>query len=141
MKLLNTKSILEIENEEEQVTHVEEIQKIIDTVVSYQDYECALICKYQDVAHKDIEQEIRHVEFSQVLGEIEYFDFKNGIDLWNQGDYLILVLHGQGYFVKADNSYHLVTMAMKIMPYDENRSFVNVLPLLVGEKPLIAHGL
>lgn len=76
-----------------------------------------------------------------MLGEIEYFDFKNGIDLWKQGDYLILVLHGQGYFVKADNSYHLVTMAMKIMPYDENHSFVNVLPLLVGEKPLIAHGL
>lgn len=89
----------------------------------------------------DVEQEIRHVELSQVLGEIEYFDFKNGIDLWNQGDYLILVLHGQGYFVKADNSYHLVTMAMKIMPYDENHSFVNDLPLLVGEKPLIAHGL
>ena len=85
-------------------------------------------------AHKNIH--------STILDEVESFDFKNGIDLGVQeGEYLILVVHGQGYTLKSDGSYHLVTLAMKIMPYDENHSFINVLPVLNDQKPVIAHGL
>lgn len=54
MQLLNTKSILECD-EDEAVIHNEEIKRELEDLLNYPNYECAAIIQYFDIAHKDRE--------------------------------------------------------------------------------------
>ena len=76
MILLNSKSALDLETDEKSVLHVEEIQNLIGKIAADRDYDCALLCKYQDVAHRAVEQEIRSCTITTILDEVESFDFK-----------------------------------------------------------------
>ncbi len=131
--LLNEKSILDCD-ENEEIIHNNEIQEIIDVIVSYKDYDCALICKYQDEGHKHLEQRIDSCSFSGLLEYLGTRDIKNGVDLYTDGQYLIFLIYGQGYTLTEMNEYHLVTEAIKVMPYI-NKEFYNVVNLLDGQDP------
>lgn len=121
--LLNTKSCLDC-TEEELDNHNSEIDEIINSIYSYCDYKCALICKYQDKAHKNQEQQIIGSCISQLNEELERFDLKNGVDILLGDDgYLCFMVYGQGYTYKEE--YHLITMTVKIMPYDKNEEFIS----------------
>lgn len=133
MILLNSKSILQC-NENEEEIHNKEIQDAIDEIIAYKDYECALICKYQDPGHKNIEQRIGSCSFSELLEYLGTRDIKNGVDLYTDGQYLVFLVYGQGYTMIDTNEYHLVVEAIKIMPYI-NKEFYNVVYLLDGENP------
>ncbi len=131
MILLNSKSILQCDESEEEI-HNKEIQDAIDEIIAYKDYDCALICKYQDIGHKNIDQRIDSCCFSEVLEYLGTRDIKNGLDLYTDGQYLVFLVYGQGYTVIDTNEYHLVVEAIKVMPYI-NKEFYNVVKLLEGE--------
>ena len=132
MILLNSKSILNCDELEEEV-HNNEIQEIIDEVLKYRDYQCALICKYQDEGHKDIEQRIDSCYISELLEYLGTRDIKNGMDVYTDGQYLIFLVYGQGYTIVNNRQYHLVTEAVKIMPFIE-KDFYNIINVLNGRK-------
>lgn len=135
MILLNSKSILQCDENEEEL-HNKEIQDVIDEIIGYKDYECALICKYQDVGHKNIDQRIDSCCFSELLDYLGTRDIKNGMDLCTDGQYLVFLVYGQGYTIGNDREYHLVTEAVKAMPFIGN-TFYNIIPILEGKETLI----
>ena len=133
MILLNSKSILHCDEFDEEI-HNKEIQDAIDEIISYNDFDCALICKYQDIGHKNIEQRIDSCCFSELLEHLGTRDIKNGVDLYTDGQYLIFLVYGQGYTLVDTSEYHLVTEAIKVMPYIKEE-FYNVINILNGQLP------
>ena len=138
MILINSKSILNCDEFEEE-NHNNEIQEIIDEVLKYKDYQCALICKYQDEGHRDIKQRIDSCYVSELLEYLGTRDIKNGADLYTDGQYLIFLVYGQGYTVGDNKEYYLVTEAIKIMPF-LNKEFINVIKLLDGGNATVIEG-
>lgn len=132
MILLNSNSCLNCHNLD---NHNKEIIKIFERIYTFEDLECALICKYQDYANKNKKQRIENCKFSEILDWIGTRDIKNGIDLYSDDNFLVLVLYRQTYFSQKNNRYHLLTEAVKILPYDNNHNFIGVLPIL-DNKPL-----
>ena len=133
MILLNSKSIFQCDELDEEI-HNKEIQDAIDEVISYKDFDCALICKYQDIGHKNIEQRIDSCCFSELLEHLGTRDIKNGVDLYTDGQYLVFLVYGQGYTLVDTSEYHLVTEAIKVMPYIKEE-FYNVINILNGQLP------
>lgn len=121
MKLLNSKSIIDCDEFEEEI-HNKETQEILEGLLKYPNYDCAAIIKYFDDAHKDKEPVIKQCELHSCDEMIEYVDFKIGVDLALVEDYLTFIVYGQGYTVGTD--YHLVQSGIQIRPYDKNRVFV-----------------
>lgn len=128
--LLNTQSCLYCNDLEK---HNEEITNIFEKIYTFEDYNCVLLCKYQDPAHQNLEQRIESCKFSEILDFISTRDLKNGIDVMADKDYLILILYGQGY--RINDSNYLITEAIRIMPFNKNRSFINILPILNNNAP------
>ena len=87
MKLLNSKSILDCDEFEEEI-HNKETQEILERLLKYPNYDCAAIIKYFDEANKDREPIIKQCELHSCEEIIEYVDFKNGVDLALVEDYL-----------------------------------------------------
>lgn len=133
MILLNSKSIFQCDELDEEI-HNKEIQDAIDEVISYKDFDCALICKYQDIGHKNIEQRIDSCCFSELLEHLGTRDIKNGVDLYTDGQYLVFLVYGQGYTLVDTSEYHLVTEAIKVMPYIKEE-FYNVINILNDQLP------
>lgn len=123
MKLLNSKSILDCDEYEEEI-HNKETQEILEGLLKYPNYDCAAIIKYFDEANKDKEPVIKQCELHSCYEMIEYVYFKNGVDLALVEDYLTFIVYGQGYTV-GDN-YHLVQTGIQIRPYDVNRNFIDL---------------
>ena len=61
MKLLNSKSILDCDEFEEEI-HNKEAQEILESLLKYPNYDCAAIIKYFDEANKDKEPIIKQCE-------------------------------------------------------------------------------
>lgn len=125
--LLNSQSCLYCDNLSK---HNQEIENIFETILEGKDYDCALICKYQDKKHKHISQKIESCKLSEIFDFISSRDTKNGIDILSDGEYLILCLYGQGYTSSNTNKYNNIIEAIKIMPYDENKEFIKLSSLL-----------
>ena len=121
MKLLNSKSILDCDEFEEEI-HNKETQEILEGLLEYPNYDCAAIIKYFDEGNKDKEPIIKQCELHSCDEMIEYVDFENGVDLALVESYLTFIVYGQGYTV--ENEYHLVQTGIQIRPYNENREFV-----------------
>ena len=121
MKLLNSKSIIDCDEFEEEI-HNKETQKILEGLLKYPNYDCAAIIKYFDEANKDKEPVIKQCGLHSCDEMIEYVDFKIGVDLALVEDYLTFIVYGQGYTVGTD--YHLVQSGIQIKSYDKNRAFV-----------------
>lgn len=125
MKLINSKSIIDCDLQEEKI-HAEEINKVIKQLSSKENYNCAVLKKFQDDGHKHIEMEILHCSLCNIYEVIESCDFKNGIDVCISDDgYYVFVLYGQIY--ELENKHYMMTTALKIMPYDQNRKFIKLI--------------
>lgn len=129
--LLNSKSILDC-NEEEWEIHNQEIFDIVGRVQVVPDYDCAMVCKFQDRANCHQKQEIRQCSLREILSVTEAFDCRNGMDLYlDEDSYLCMMLYGQSY--EMDGQFCMVTLAVKVMPYDDNRNFVDISGVLLGD--------
>lgn len=129
--LLTTKSILDC-NEYDEELHSEEIQEIMDRLFDLPNYNCAVIYRYIDIAHKGKEDVIKGCKLHDCFEMIEYADIKNGIDLMlNDDGLLTFIAHGQGY--TYNDEYGLVTTAIVIMPYDENKNSIDISYLFTSE--------
>lgn len=128
MRLLNTKSILDC-NEEELSKHYDEINNIKDEINKLENYDCAVIFKKIDIAHKSQNQIIKTCSLHDFMEMVEYTDFKNGIDFAvDENDIFIVVVYGQGY--ELDGFYNFIETHIHIMPYDDNRKFINIVEML-----------
>lgn len=123
MKLLNSKSILDCDEFEEEI-HNKETQEILEGLLKYPNYDCAAIIKYFDEVNKDKEPIIKQCKLHSCDEVIEYVVFKDGVDLALVEDYLTFIVYGQGYTVGED--YHLVRAGIQIRPYDVNRNFIDL---------------
>ena len=117
MKLLNSKSILDCDEFEEEI-HNKETQKILEGLLKYPNYDCAAIIKYFDEANKDKEPVIKQCELHSCYEMIEYVYFNLAL----VEDYLTFIVYG--YCYTFGYNYHLVKTGIQIRPYDENRNFV-----------------
>lgn len=126
MHLLNSKSILDC-NELEEEIHNQEIQDVLSKLSNYPNYDCAAIIKYFDEANKDKEPIIKSCNLHNCEEMIEYVDSKNGVDIAIVEDFLTYIVYGQEYF--KDVTYYITQIGIQIRPYDKNRNFIkNVFP-------------
>ena len=77
MQLLNEKLMLEC-NEQEELQHQEEIEKIALTLYKLPNINCALVIT--DSRHKEPRIEI--CKMHDIFEELEYFDITNGVDIY-----------------------------------------------------------
>lgn len=121
MRLLNTKSILDC-NELEEEKHNQENQDLLSKLSNYPNYDCAAIIKYFDEAKKDKEPIIKSCNLHNCDEMINYIDSKNGVDIAIVEDYLTFIVYGQGYFI--DNISYQTQTGIQIRPYDSKRDFI-----------------
>lgn len=121
MRLLNTKSILDC-NELEEEKHNQENQDLLSKLSNYPNYDCAAIIKYFDEANKDKEPIIKSCNLHNCDEMINYIDSKNGVDIVIVEDYLTFIVYGQGYFI--DNISYQTQTGIQIRPYDSKRDFI-----------------
>lgn len=125
MRLLNSKSILDC-NEQETLIHEQEIDKILNEIYQLDNYDCAIIFKHIDEAHKNQEDIIKPCQLHDFMDMIEYVDFKNGIDFAVEDNgVFVVVVYGQGY--EMMNVYHLLETHIHVLPYDDNRNFLRII--------------
>ena len=124
MKLLNKKSIIDC-NDTEQVVHNHEIDKILNRLRYYQDFECAVIFKNFDEANKEKEPVIKQCNLYNCLDMVQYADTKNGIDLALVENFLTFICYGQEY--SMEDGVHIKTTGIQIRPYGRDREFVTLL--------------
>ena len=124
MRLLNTKSILDCNKYEIEI-HEQEIEEIVNEIYQLDNYDCAIIFKYDDEAHKKQEDVIKPCQLHDFTKMIEYVHFKNSIDfaLEDNGVFVVIV-YGQGCVFMGD--YHLVETHIYVMPYNEDRKFLRL---------------
>lgn len=126
--LLNSKSIIDCDENEWEI-HNQEIFNLIGRLQVIPNYDCALICKYQDPANRHKDQEIKSCKLRDILSITNLFDCKNGIDLLiDEDNYLCMMIFGQMYEYKDE--YEITTVAVKIMPYNKDRDFVDIYGVL-----------
>ena len=101
MRLLNTKSILDCDEFEEEV-HNQETQDILSKLSNYPNYDCAAIIKYFDEANKDKKPIIKSCNLHNCDEMIEYVDSKNGVDIALVENFLTFIVYGQNYLM-SDN--------------------------------------
>ena len=123
MRLLNTKSILDC-NEFEEEKHNQENQDILSKLSNYPNYDCAAIIKYFDEANKDREPIIKKCNLHNCDDMIEYVDSKNGVDVAIVEDFLTFIVYGQEYF--KDVTYYITQIGIQIRPYDKDRNFIKM---------------
>ena len=123
MRLLNTKSILDCDEFEEEV-HNQETQDILSRLSNYPNYDCAAIIKYFDEANKDKEPIIKSCNLHNCDEMIEYVDSKNGVDIAIVEDFLTFIVYGQSYY--KNDKHYLVQTGIQIRPYDSDRNFIKL---------------
>ena len=106
MILLNTKSILDC-NEEETEVHFKEIEDLFETL-SYDDDFCIVEVSYLDpIQIIDKCRRLVKMKLSELEDFIQDFDIKNGTDIYNDQNNLVFVLYGQNY--NYDGKDYIVT--------------------------------
>ena len=114
MILLNTKSILQCDEEETEI-HNKEVEIFFDNNFSTNPYLCEVETTYLDVHQKENKFKTLQVINAYELEDlIQSYDIKNGLDIFldeNNCD-IILKLYGQGYYYKHEN--HLTTTQLRI---------------------------
>ena len=114
MILLNTKSILQCDEEETEI-HNNEIEMLFEQHLSSNPNLCQVTISYLDPHQKETKTETSQVINIYELDDfIQKYDIKNGLDVFqdtNNYD-IILKLYGQGYYYKHEN--HLTTTQLRI---------------------------
>ena len=123
MELLNSKSILDC-NEQEIEQHNQECSLIIEKLLKYDNYDCAVIYKYFDEASKEKEPVIKQCNLYDCLDMVQYADIKNGVDFAVVEEFLTFICYGSEY--EYNNQIQLVTTGIQIRPYDKERNFIQI---------------
>ena len=121
MELLNSKSILDC-NEQEIEQHNQECSLIIEKLLKYDNYDCAVIYKYFDEASKEKEPVIKQCNLYDCLDMVQYADIKNGVDFAVVEGFLTFICYGSEY--EYNNQIHLVTTGIQIRPYNNSKDFI-----------------
>lgn len=129
MILLNSKSIRECKTDQEIDSHNKEIIDIINKLNDLDDFDCAVLCKYQDKGHKELPMKIEATTLHSLSDIFEWGDCKNGCDIMvdDGGEYLVIVTLGQSYQMKGEEHWYTVVEAFKVLPYDQNKNFLNII--------------
>lgn len=106
MILLNTKSILDC-NEEETEVHFKEIEDLFETLSNDDDF-CIVEVSYLDpIQIIDKCRRLVKMKLSELEDFIQDFDIKNGTDIYNDQNNLVFVLYGQNY--NYDGKNYIIT--------------------------------
>lgn len=120
--LLNSKSILECDEVEEEL-HNKEIDGIMEMINQLPNYDCAIIFTYIDILHKNKKEQIKECKLHECLEMVEYTDLKNGMDfIIDERNIMNIIVYGQLYTIQ--NEYHYVKI--DIMPYNNQREFISI---------------
>lgn len=123
-ELLNKTSILDCdESQEEQ--HAKEILNFFERLGQFDEYKCDIEVQYNDVAHSNIPKKVHDSAINEIEDFIQRFDLKNGSDLYQTEDgFYAIRIYGTGY--TYNDSYNLVDVTLKIMPYVKERNYINI---------------
>lgn len=132
MLMLNEKSCIDCD-EFEFEKHSEEIEELMEKLLKLEDYDCVVLHKYIDLAHKDKEMKVIDSNLWDIYELIEYADFKNGVDIFidNEG-FLNLSVYGQTY--KMDGNDYFINSIFKIIPRDKDWNFLDISGFLLEGK-------
>ncbi|MGX6979317.1 hypothetical protein ACWN8V_08660 [Vagococcus elongatus] len=134
MLMLNEKSCIDCD-EFEFNKHNEEIDELMGKLTELEDYDCIVLHKYIDIAHKDKEMEVLDTSLWDIYELVEYADFKNGVDiLLDDEGFLNLSVYGQTYKVVGKD--HFVNSIFKIIPRDEEYNFLDISDFILEGKPI-----
>ena len=111
MKLLNSKSSIDC-NEYEEKYHLNEIQTIYKNICKINNIDCALVITNSF----ENEPKIIKSKLHNILDDLAYFDIKNGVDVYQDEDFITFVLNGQIY--KENNDYKIFNTFIKVLPLD-----------------------
>ena len=123
MKLLNSKSILDCDENEEEI-HNQETNTFLELLTLNDNYDCAVLIKSFDEAHKNEEPIIKSCKLYGCQEMLEYVDIKNGVDVANVDGYFTFIAYGQ--CSSLNDVKHMVTQGIQIRPYDEKREFITL---------------
>lgn len=127
MKLLTSKSILECSTEQEENIHQEEINEIIHRINELPNYETALRYRKTSLSKYNETINIKRCFLYDIFDEIDDVDMKNGYDLaFEENGIFTLIVYGQHY--QFNNEWYLVETHIDVLPYDEQRKFINIIP-------------
>lgn len=127
-KIINSRSILNCVGTEEIKKHETETNEVIQKIVKYKDYPCALLCKYHDEFNKSEKKKFYDCFLSEVFGELKRFDSKNGIDLHMDDDgYLNFKIYGS----YKDNGL-IETTGVKVLPLNEDNNYMDISGVVFG---------
>ena len=132
MLMLNEKSCIGCD-EFEFEKHGKEIEELMEKLMKLEDYDCVVLHKYIDLAHKDKEMKVIDSSLWNIYELVEYADFKNGVDiLIDDEGFLNLSVYGQSY--KMDGNDYFINSIFKIIPRDEDWNFLNISDFILNGK-------
>ena len=132
MLMLNEKSSIDCD-ELEFEKHSEEIEELMGKLIKLEDYDCVVLHKYIDLAHKDKEMKVIDSNLWDVYELVEYADFKNGVDiLIDDEGFLNLSVYGQSY--RMDGNDYFINSIFKIIPRDKDWNFLDISDFLLEGK-------
>ena len=111
MKLLNSKPIVECD-EKEELLHKDEVNKICNNIYKFTNIDCALVITDSE----NNEPKVMKCKLHDIFDYLENFDIKNGIDIYQDNDFLTFVLNGQTY--KKENQIFIFNTFVKVLPLD-----------------------
>ena len=122
--LLNSKSIIDCDEYEEEI-HNGEIELIADKIYELPNYDCAVVIKYKDIAHKNKKEKIMSCSLHNFLEMVQYVDIKNGVDL-EIGDNNLLTIRAYGQCYEIKDDYYNVITDIYIMPFEGKVVFIDI---------------
>lgn len=125
MKLYNTLSILDCQTNEDKHKHDEETIELITSLHRYDNYDCAIIIKYFDIANETREPVIKQCKLYDLLDVTSYADTKHGVDLTNVDGYITFICYGTAY--ELDGKQYLTTTGIQVRPYNNKREFMQLI--------------
>lgn len=127
---LTTVSALVMDEIQEEEHHAE-IAALVEIINELPNYPCVVLAKYQDIRNYEKSQETLACDLHEFLSISDRYDSKNGMDILLSDDhFLVVVVYGALYEYQSD--YHYTTVALKIMPYDENEQFIDISKAILG---------
>ena len=125
MKLYNTLSVLDCDTNEDKHKHDEETTELITSLRRYDNYDCAIIIKYFDIANETREPVIKQCKLYDLLDVTSYADTKYGVDLTNVDGYITFICYGTAY--ELDGKQYLTTTGIQVRPYNNKREFMQLI--------------
>ena len=125
MRLYNTLSVLDCQTNEDKHKHDEETIELITSLRRYDNYDCAIIIKYFDVANNTREPVIKQCKLYDLLDVTNYADTKYGVDLTNVDGYITFICYGTAY--ELDGKQYLTTTGIQVRPYNNKREFIQLI--------------